>query len=119
MRVQVTGRVIARTKRKGTDGIERYSIVIEEPGNFPSPFQFTTKSADAFGPADGFARVGNVVTATGYANGKCEDIPRKDGSGMFKKYSIWLTLSTLQPYGQSSAAPETGASADTIEDVPF
>ena len=83
MKVKCTGKVLSRTSRKAPDGSTRYTIAIEEPGNIPSTFAFSTKNAAVFGPSDGFAKVGNIVTATAFANGRCEDVPRKDGSGCY------------------------------------
>lgn len=121
MKVQLTGKVLERTSRKMQDGSTRYYIVIEEPGNFPAPFQFSAKQPDIFGPPNGFAAVGNIVTATGYANGRCDQLPRKDGTGTWRKYSVYLTLATLQPY--ASAQPQQPAAAapapEELEDIPF
>ncbi len=129
MKVQVTGKVVERSTRPMKDGAKRYQIVIEEPGNFPSPFAFSSKNSELFGPSNGFAAVGNIVTAVGFANGRCEEIPRKDGSGTFKKYSVYFTLSALQPYASAPAGSALEANASSprnpasdpaeIEDVPF
>lgn len=121
MKIQLTGKVLERTSRKMQDGSMRYYIVIEEPGNYPAPFQFSAKSSDLFGPSNGFAAVGNIVTASGFANGRCDELPRKDGNGTWKKYSVYLTLSTLQPYASAApAAQQTPAAAsDELEDIPF
>ena len=121
MKIQLTGKVLERTSRKMQDGTMRYYIIIEEPGNYPSPFQFSTKSPDLFGPSNGFAAVGNIVTASGFANGRCDELPRKDGSGTWKKYSVYLTLSTLQPYASAApAAQQTApAASNEPEDIPF
>lgn len=119
MKVQVTGKVVERTSRIAKDGSRRYQIVIEEPGNFPSPFAFSSKSAELFGPPNGFAAVGNIVTAVGFANGRMEDIPRKGGSGTFKKYSVYFTLSSLQPYASAPQAAAPAPDPAEIEDVPF
>ena len=89
MKIQLTGKVIERTSRKMQDGTMRYYIVIEEPGNFPAPFQFSAKSPDLFGPSNGFAAVGNIVTASGFANGRCDELQRKDGNGTGSQDRKW------------------------------
>lgn len=121
MKIQLTGKVLERTSRKLQDGSTRYYIVIEEPGNYPSPFQFSAKTPDLFGPSNGFAAVGNIVTASGFANGRCDEFQRKDGNGTWKKYSVYLSLLTLQPYASAApAAPqESVADSKEPEDIPF
>ena len=126
MKVKCTGKVLSRTSRKAPDGSTRYTIAIEEPGNIPSTFAFSTKNAAVFGPSDGFAKVGNIVTATAFANGRCEDVPRKDGSGTFKKFNVYFTLSMLEPFGHAAqtvppagGAVQAAAPAADFEDIPF
>ncbi|MBR0196902.1 MAG: hypothetical protein IJQ34_02100 [Kiritimatiellae bacterium] len=62
-----------------------------------------------------------TLTASGFANGLCDELPRKDGSGTWKRCSVYLTLSTLQPYASAApAAQQTPAVAsDELEDIPF
>lgn len=115
MKIQCTGIVKKRFSRSSEKG-ERYHIVIEEPGIYPSLFEFTTKLASLFGPPDGPLGVGKPVKATGFANGREREIPKKDGSGNFTKYEIYFTLSSLEPFGGAAPAPAAG---DDPEDMPF
>ena len=120
MRVMVRGKVVARTCHKAADGSARYNIVIEEPGQYPSRFQFTSKLASAFGPPDGFAAVGRIVTATAFCNGAEQDAVSKAGKP-FKAYRVWFTLIDLA--NGSDDAPSPAPAADKpdgkldVEDV--
>lgn len=123
MRVMVRGKVISRTCHKAADGSDRYNIVIEEPGQYPSRFQFTSKLASAFGPPDGFAAVGRTVTATAFCNGAEQDAVNKAGKP-FKAYRVWFTLIDLADGSDAEpvarvAAPAAGGSDGQldVEDV--
>lgn len=124
MRVMVRGKVISRTCHKAADGSERYNIVIEEPGQYPSRFQFTSKLASAFGPPDGFAAVGKTVTATAFCNGAEQDAVSKAGKP-FKAYRVWFTLIDLADGSDAASAAPTpapaaaDASADGDDDIPY
>lgn len=125
MKVQCTGKVIDRTMRNGKDGSASYTIVIEEPGEYPNIFAFRTKDGAILGDKDGFAAVGKMVTVTGYAKGTVEDIQKKDNTGMWKKYSTWFRLSAVTPYedlSQQNRPPQVVHSIQRDyydEDVPF
>lgn len=121
MQFRLYGKVIARTVRhvKRTDGssFDRYSMVIEEPGQYPSRFQVQSKDPSIFGQNDGPFGIGKFVTATGFVNGQERDAKRQDGTP-FKSYNVWLTLKTLEPSG--SAEPPTPAASDVVdEDIPL
>ena len=119
-KVSFSGKVLERNKRKGKDNVERYTIVVEEPGQYPNEFAFLVKDATSLGPADGFARIGAMVQVTGYLNGKCEVLQRKDGSGTWKNYRMWLRLATIQPYAETQEqTTQDQAVEETYEDIPF
>lgn len=121
MRVMIRGKVISRTHHKAADGSERYNIVIEEPGQYPSRFQLTSKLASAFGPPDGFAAVGKTVTATAFCNGAEQDAKDKAGKP-FKAYRVWFTLIDLAD-GSDSAAPAAAPAKEPADnpddDIPY
>lgn len=120
MKVSLTGKVLERIKRKGKDGVERYTIVVEEPGQYPNQFAFLAKDGAPLGSADGFAAVGKMVSVTGYLNGKCEVLQRKDGNGTWKNYRMWIRLATIQPYADASqASSEEEQFAGYDEQIPF
>ena len=123
MKVALVGKVIERNKRKGKDGVDKFSIVVEEPGQYPNTFQFLVKEPSALGPADGFAAVGKMVQVTGYLNGKLEIMHRKDNAGTWKNFRMWMNLATIQPYGQEQAnapaAVQAQAEEEYLDDVPF
>lgn len=120
MKVQFVGKVVARSRHRGKDGQDRYTIVVEEPGQYPSPFAFTIKDPAPLGDANGFAAVGKTVQVSGYLNGKCEELNKKDGSGKWKKYSMWLTLSSIKAHGQSKGSQQASEPADEYpDDVPW
>ena len=120
MKVSLTGKVLERIKRKGKDGTERYTIVVEEPGQYPNEFAFLAKDASIIGASDGFAAVGNMVSVTGYLNGKSEVLQRRDGTGTWKNYRMWIRLATIQPYAQvAQEEAQQTAEPDDYEDIPF
>lgn len=116
MRVMIRGKVISRTMYKAADGSERYNIVIEEPGQYPSRFQLTSKLASAFGPSDGFAAVGRTVTATAFCNGAEQDATNKSGKP-FKAYRVWFTLIDLADGSDAPAA--ASKEPEPADDIPF
>lgn len=120
-KISLVGKVLERNKRKGKDGVDRFTIVIEEPGQYPNEFAFMVKDATALGPSDGFAKIGSKVQVTGYLNGKSEILQRKDGKGQWKNYRMWLWLSTIQAYAQQPepAQQEDSAGDEYPDDVPF
>lgn len=122
MRVMVRGKVISRTCHKAADGSDRYNIVIEEPGQYPSRFQFTSKLASAFGPPDGFAAVGRTVTATAFCNGAEQDAKNKAGKP-FKAYRVWFTLIDLADGSDAASAAPAPAAApaqdEPADDIPY
>lgn len=117
MRVECTGKVVSRTVRHADKG-DIYSIVIEEPGTYPSRFEFTSTVATMFGDKEGPTGVGKTVTAKGFANGREQEIPRKDGSGTFKAYRVYFKLTALAPI---ETDPETVTSEESAQsdDFPF
>jgi len=120
MKVSMNGVVRERTKRIGKDGVTRYTIVVEEQGAYPSPFAFTTKDPEPLGPQDGFAKVGATVHVTGYLNGKVDELDRKDGSGKWKKYSMWLSLASIGACERASSAAADFPGEDREDDeMPF
>lgn len=122
MKVALVGKVIERSKRKGKDGLDKYSIVIEEPGQYPNIFQFLVKDPNVLGAADGFAAIGKTVQVSGYLNGKLELMQRKDNAGTWKNYRMWMNLSSIVAYGQEQTqapAPVATVDEDYPEDVPF
>lgn len=117
MKIECVGKVISRNVRKTERG-DLYAIVIEEPGLFPSRFEFTSTLATMFGPKDGPCGIGKNVRAVGFANGREQEIARKDGSGTFKTYRVYFKLSALEPIGaEPQAAAATDAHLD--DDLPF
>ncbi len=119
MKIECYGKVQSRTMRKTEKG-ELYTLVVEEPGRYPSPFAFATREASVFGPKDGPCGVGKYVKAYGFANGVKREIERKDGSGKFTKYEIYFTLSRIEAasapeFSDTAAAPAAG----DLEDIPF
>ena len=115
MKVQCTGKVTKRSQRKATNGKVYYSIVLEECGaKFPRPFEFTSEDASLFGPSDGFAAVGQVVTATGFANGYAKEFVDKEGKKR-TMYGVRFRLTDLAN-GCDGSAPEAPASGSSAED---
>lgn len=120
MKISLTGKVVARSRHRGKDGQDRYTIVVEEPGQYPSPFAFTTKDPAPLGDANGFAAVGKTVQVSGYLNGRCEELDKKDGSGKWKKYSMWLTLSSIKSNVKPDNSRQASAPGDEYpDDVPW
>ena len=121
MKVSLTGKVLERNKRKGKDGVDRFTIIVEEPGQYPNEFAFMVKDPAALGPSNGFAKIGAMVQVTGYLNGKSEVLQRKDGKGQWKNYRMWLRLSTIQAHAQQSepVQQEDPGEDEYPEDVPF
>lgn len=66
MKVSLTGKVLERNKRKGKDDVDRFTIVVEEPGQYPNEFAFIVKDPTVLGPSDGFAKIGSMVQVTGF-----------------------------------------------------
>ena len=121
MKVSMTGVVKERTKRVGKDGVTRYTVVVEEQSAYPSPFAFSTKDPVPLGPPDGFAKVGATVHVTGYLNGKVEELDRRDGTGKWKKYSMWLSLASIGVCERSMSQASDFAPNESVEDdeMPF
>ena len=122
MQFRLYGKVVNRSARKiqKTDGTtyDLYNMVIEEPGQFPSRFQVSSKDPSLFGPADGPFGIGKFVTATGFINGRERDAMRKDGTP-FKSYTTWLTLKSLES-SAPAVAPDAAPANDAIaDDIPF
>lgn len=119
-KVSFTGKVLERNKRKGKDGVERFTIVVEEPGQYPNEFAFMVKDPAALGPSDGFAKVGAMVQVTGYLNGKSEMLQRKEGKGQWKNYRMWLRLATIQADSKQAEPVQHDDIGDEYPDeVPF
>ncbi len=119
MKIQLYGKVIARTQRKTDKGV-LYSIDIEEPGVYPSRFQLSSRDASLFGQSDGPFAVGKFVTATAFLNGAVKQVPGKNGKP-FNAYRTWFNLAKLEPAESASgAAAATPQSDDQVnEDLPF
>lgn len=115
MKVSCTGKVVKRSQRKATNGKVYYSVVLEECGaKFPRPFEFTSEDASLFGPSDGFAAVGQVVTATGFANGYAKEFTDKEG----KKRTMYGVRFRLTDLANGSAGADSSADADD-SDIPY
>ena len=112
MKIQLYGKVLARSHHASDRG-ESYSIVIEEPGIYPSQFQLTSKDASLFGQPDGPFGVGKMVTATAFANGREREVDSKKEPGKkLKVYSVWFTLTKLEPAETPATAPGESDPAD-------
>jgi len=120
MQFRLYGKVCSRSahKVKKQDGTsyDLYTMVIEEPGQFPSNFQVSSKDASMFGQKDGPFGVGKFVTATGFINGNEGEAKRKDGTP-FKTYRTWLTVKQLESSAPADQQPS--AHEEEIEDIPF
>ena len=115
MKVSCTGKVVKRSQRKATNGKVYYSVVLEECGaKFPRPFEFTSEDASLFGPSDGFAAVGQVVTATGFANGYAKEFTDKEG----KKRTMYGVRFRLTDLANGSDGSDSSADADD-SDIPY
>ena len=115
MKVTCTGKVSKRSQRKATNGKVYYSIVLEESGaKFPRPFEFTSADASLFGPSDGFAAVGQIVTATGFANGYAKEFVDKEGKKR-TMYGVRFRLTDL-----ANGCDGSDASSDSDDsDIPY
>lgn len=121
MKVICTGKVLKRSQHKATNGKTYYSIVLEENGaKFPRPFEFSSEDATLFGPPDGFAGVGNVVTATAFANGYASEYVGKDGKKR-TVYGVRFSLVDLADFAPTGATPVSAGVPDeqVADDVPF
>jgi len=116
MKIKLYGKVLARSHHSSDRG-ESYSIVIEEPGIYPSQFQLTSRDASLFGQPDGPFGVGKMVVATAFANGREREVESKKKPGeKFKAYSVWFTLTKLEP----AESPEAANTEDKVdESLPF
>ena len=118
-KVQIYGKIIARTHH-ATDRGELYSIVLEEPGVYPSRFQLSSKDASLFGQPDGPLGVGKMATATAFANSREREVPsKKDPAKKVKVYSVWFTLTALETAGDAPAPAEASGEDTVNEDLPF
>lgn len=119
MKVQIYGKVISRTQRT-TDTGTVYSIVIEEPGLYPSRYQLGAKDPHIFGQPDGPTGIGKMVTATAFGNGREKEVVSKDGK-KFMSYRVWFNLTALEPAEASTpSAADAPRSEDAVsEDLPF
>lgn len=118
MKVTITGTVVSRSYRSTPKG-EIYSVVIEEPGQFPSRFQLSTRLASMLGSKDGPFGVGKTVTASAFVNGREEDAKRRDGSS-FKAYRVWFNLAEITSASAEAVASAPAPAADGVaDDIPF
>lgn len=122
MKFNLYGKVCSRSVRKVTkrDGTkyDLYQMVIEEPGQYPSRFQVSSKDASMFGQPEGPFGVGKFVTATGFQNGSERDAKRKDGTP-FKSYPVWFTVKTLESAAPVAASDPAPAADEISDDIPF
>lgn len=122
MKFQLYGKVIDRSKRTVTkkDGTsyDVFSMVIEEPGVYPSRFRIESKTADVFGPKDGPCAVGKMVTASGFVNGSEREGKDKEGRPT-KYYSTYLSAREVKGAEPDKSAEDSAAEETTAEDVPF
>ena len=119
MKVSCTGKVVRRSQRKASNGKVYYSVVLEECGaKFPRPFEFTSEDSSLFGPSDGFAAVGQVVTATGFANGYAKEFTDKEGKKR-TMYGVRFRLTDLANGCDGASTGPSAAADDGDDDIPY
>ena len=119
MKVSCTGKVVKRSQRKASNGKVYYSVVLEECGaKFPRPFEFTSEDSSLFGPSDGFAAVGQVVTATGFAKGYAKEFTDKEGKKR-TMYGVRFRLTDLANGCDGASTGPSAAADDGDDDIPY
>jgi len=124
MKFELYGKIVSRrvaklTNRKTNQPYDLYSVVIEEPGIYPSLFQVSTKSPSMLGPKDGMFAVGRWCTVRGFVNGREREATSRDGK-RFKAYSTTMTLSSIETAEPPAVDPASGESTEGVaDDIPF